>query len=248
MDNLNNDSGKSSITIILPAYNEVQAIRGAYESTVRALKQAGISDYEILIITNTDPGGNHDGTPTVAAQIAKEDSHVRHIHFNHYVGLGFKYCKGVESAQKDYTMMVPGDNDNVESSMVNILKYLGKAPVVIAYTINPEARPFYIRFVSKGFVVLCNLLFGLRMKYYNGSCIYSKKLLQQLPSFSSSPAYNAEILIYLIKSGVKYVETFQEIKKSYAGKTFRLKSVLESIATLASLFWRINIKRERVKI
>ncbi len=232
----------------MPAYNEVGAIREAYDSTTRAVGQAGISDYEIIIITNTDSSGNHDGTPTVAAQIAKEDFHARHIHFNNYVGLGFKYRQGVESAQKDYTMMVPGDNDTIESSLASILRYLGKAPVVITYTINPEARPFYIRFVSKGFVVFCNILFSLRMKYYNGICIYSKNLLQQLPAFSDSPSYNSEILIRLIKSGVKYIEAPQEIKKSFAGKTFRLKSVFEVLRAMALLFWEINIKGKRIKI
>lgn len=237
---------KSSLTMIMPAYNEAGALRDAYETATRAINKAGIQDYEILIITNTSPNGSHDGTPDVASQITKEDAHVRHIHYDRYVGLGFKYKQGVINALKDYVMMVPGDSDTVEESLVSILKHLGEKDMVITYTMNPEARPLYVRSVSRGFVLFCNLLFGLKMKYYNGICIYRKKLIEAVPAFSESPAYNAEILIYLLKSGVQYVETAQEIKKSYAGKTFRFKSVIECVKTMTALFWKIHFKKARI--
>lgn len=239
---------KPSLTVILLAYNEAQSIRSAYETAVRALRQAGILDYEILIITNSAPDGTHDGTPDIAVQIAKEDPSVRCFHYNNYAGLGFKYRKGIELSQKEYITWIPGDDDTVESSFINNLKHLGEVPAVITYTINTKARPFYIRFVSRCFVLLCNILFGLRMKYYNGFTIYSKELLREVPMTVDNPAFMAEIIIYLIKSGVKYIELSQEIKKSGAGKTFCLKSVLEVSGSLALLFWRINIRRERIKI
>ncbi|KKS80340.1 MAG: Glycosyl transferase, group 2 family protein [Candidatus Beckwithbacteria bacterium GW2011_GWA2_43_10] len=244
---LKENSNLSSLTMIMPAYNEAGALRDAYETATRAINKAGISDYEILFITNTSPNGNHDGTPDIASQITEEDKHARLIHYDKYVGLGFKYKQGVSNALKDYVMMVPGDSDTVEESLVSILKHLGEKDMVITYTVNPKARPLYVRSVSKAFVLFCNLLFGLNMKYYNGICIYRKKLIEVVPAFSESPAYNAEILIYLLKSGVQYVETAQEIKKSSAGKTFRLASVMQAARTLSSLFWKIHFKKMRIR-
>ena len=68
---------KPSLTVIIPAYNEVQAIRKAYESASKIVPDAGISDYEIILVTNTAPDGTHDGTPDVAAEIAKDQPAVR---------------------------------------------------------------------------------------------------------------------------------------------------------------------------
>jgi len=244
---MENFKSRPSLTIIMPAYNEVGAIRAAYESAVRAVQQADINDYEIIIETNTAPDGTHDGTPDVAEQISKEDSQVKHIHHNSYAGLGFKYRDAVNRATKDYVTWVPGDNDTIESSFVNILKHIGQAPMIIVYTLNPKARPFYIRTVSKGFVMFCNILFGLNVKYYNGINIFPRELLQKVPMSADNPAFMSEILIYLLKSGVKYIEVPQEIKYTpYPGKTFRLKSVQEVLCTLASLFYKIHFKKIRI--
>ncbi|MFC1756643.1 glycosyltransferase family 2 protein [Patescibacteria group bacterium] len=239
----------NSISIIMPAYNEAKGIYGAYESTKRSIQKAGIGDYEILITTNISPSGTHDGTPDVVDKIAKNDSHVKHIFHNKYAGLGFKYRDALNKAQKKYAMMVPGDNDTIESSLVNILKNVGKFPAIVVYTSNSKARPFYIRAVSRSFVFLCNLLFGLRMKYYNGMCVFPIELLKIVPTTANNPAYMAETLIYLLKSGLKYTEMPQEIKYTpLPGKTFRLKSVWDVLITLTLLFWKINIKRVRLDI
>ena len=237
-----------SLSVIMPAYNEVGNLKPAYESTIRALKKAGIIDYEIIIITNTRRDGSHDGTPDIATQITTENPWVRHIHNNAYVGLGFKFRQGANEARKDYVMMIPGDNETVEDSIASIVSHLGEAEMVIFYTANKKVRKWKRRFVSWGFTTLCNVLFGLNLRYYNGVCIYPAKLLRAVPMACDNFAYMAEIIIYLVKSGVKYIEVPMEIKPTTASAAFKFRSVIEVLGTLTSLFWRINIKRERIKL
>lgn len=240
---------KPSLTIFMPAYNEADKLKDAYESTTRAVKNAGISDYEIFLSTVTSPDGTHDGTPDIAKQIAQENPRVRSLHTFGFSGLGFKYREALRESAKDYIMMVPGDNDTIEESLIGILSHLGESEAIVVYTANPKARPFRLRFVSKCFVILCNVLFGLRMKYYNGMNIFPVRLARAVPVSADNPAYMAEILIYLLKSGIRYIEVPQELKYTpYAGKTFRFKSAVKAFGTLCSLFWRINIKRERIKL
>lgn len=235
--------------MIVPAFNEANDIRDAYESVTRAVKAAGIDDYEIIIATNRALDGTDDGTPKISDEIASDDPRVMHIHHKSYADLGFKYRDAVTKAKKSYVVMVPGDNDTIESSFVNILKHVGKAPVVAVYTSNPEARPLYMRFVSRGFVVLCNLLFGMRLKYFNGICVLPRELLLRVPMSADNPSYMAEILIYLIRSGAKYIEVPQEIRYTpQPGKTFRIQSVINALRTLALLFWRVNVKGVRIPL
>lgn len=235
-----------SLTVIMPAYNEVNNLKPAFESATWALEKADISDYEIIIITNTRRDGTHDGTPDIAAEIARKNPGVCHVHNPAYVNLGFKFRQGAKTASKDYVTWVPGDNETVEDSIVSIFNHLGEADMVITYTANKWVRKWRRRFVSRCFTILCNILFGLNLKYYNGICIFPRKILQTVPMECDNFAYMAEIIIYLVKSGIKYTEVPMEIKPTTASAAFKLRSVFEVLGTLASLFWKIHFLRKRV--
>ena len=244
------DTIKSSISIIMPAYNEGPRLRAAYETVSRAVRKSEIDDYEILMTISISPNGTHDGTPDTAAHIAREDAHVKLPYTPGFRGMGFRFREGFLAASKDYVIMVPGANHTLEDTLVNIFRYMGKAPIILTYTKNPEVRPFYVRFVSKGFVTLCNLLFGLNLKYYNGICLYQRKLLRQV-FIADSPAYNAGILIQLLKSDVNYIELPQELNTKSAsvpGKTFAFGNFTASLKTLALIFWKIHFQRNRIPI
>lgn len=240
---------KPSISIIMPAYNEGPRLKAAYETVTRAVKKAGIDDYEILITISVSPDGTHDGTPDTANQIAKEDFHVKLPYTPGFKGMGFRFREGFMAASKDYVIMIPGANHTAENTMVNIFNHAGEMPLILTYSKNPEVRPFYVRLVSNGFVTLCNLLFGLNLKYYNGICLYPRELLRQV-TIADSPAYNAGILVQLLKSGVPYLELTQELNPQSAsvpGRTFAFQNVTASLKTLVWLFWKIHFKKERIQ-
>lgn len=233
----------------MPAYLEVGNIKAAIESTLRALGEAGIFDYEIIIITNIRRDGTNDGTPALATELARQNPRIRHIHNNAYVGLGFKYRQGVKEAKKDYVIMVPGDNETLERSTASIMSCVGEAEMVISYTANKQVRAWKRRLVSQGFTTLCNLMFGLHLRYFNGICIYPRRHLQAVPMACDNFAYMAEILIYLVKSGMKYKEVPMLIKPlTNTSSAFKLRSVVECLGTLVRLFWRIHFKRERITL
>lgn len=237
-----------SLSVIITAYNEAHNVRAAYESVKRALAKAGIIDYEIILITSNRPDGTNDGTPAIADRIAAEDIvHIIRIH-GPYAGLGYKFRRGVKAARKDFVTWIPGDDETVEESIANMFSHLGKAPIIITYTGNRKVRSWKRRCVSWGFVKLCNILFGLHLKYFNGISIFPRSLLQATPMTCDNFAYMAEIIIYLVKSGVHYIEVPQLIKPTSSSSSFKLKSVLECLGTLASLFWKIHFRRQRVTI
>jgi dolichol-phosphate mannosyltransferase len=240
---------KSSLTVIIPAYNEANDLKFAYESTLRALAKAGICDYEIFLMTVVGPDGKHDSTPQIARQIAENDCRVKNFHSPFFTSLGFKYREGVYAATKEYVAMVPAHNLTSENSLNDIFRHIGTTDSVLTYTLNPEVRPLKARIISKCFVALCNLMFGLRVKYFNGITIHRRKLLQMIPMSANNHAYMAEIIVYLIKSGVPYIEIPQILKESTrAGKAFNIKSAFNSFLTLISLFWKIRVQGIRVKI
>ncbi len=239
-----------SLTVIIPAYREARNLKLAYESVLRILQKAGIHDYEIFIITNTRRDGSHDGTPDIAAQIAKENKYTKFLHNNRYVGLGYKYRQGIKAATKNHVILIPSSGEFIENSVVEVLKHISEAEIIVTYNANPGAREFKRRFVSKGFTLLCNILFGLNLKYYNGLNILPRRYVQNIPLKCDGFTYMAEIIIYLVKSNISYVEIPWEVKPAIGPlalhSAFNFRSVFEAIITLASLFWKIHFLQRRI--
>lgn len=232
----------------MPVYNSARNLKLAFESTLRALAIVGIYDYEILIVTSVGKDGTHDGTPRVADEIASANPRARHLFDNSFHNLGYRFRQGVGVACKDYVTWIPGDNETAEASVADIFSHIGEAEMITSHTSNKQVRKWKRRFVSRCFTELCNLLFGLRFKYYNGICIYPTRLLQRVPMRSDNFAYMAEIIIYLVKSGVGYKQVPMEIKPTTVSSAFKLKSVFEALGTLLLLFWKIHFRRIRVKL
>jgi len=238
-----------SLTVVIPAYNEAEGLAGTYEAVNRALTIAGIVNYEILIVTDPRPDGSHDGTAEIAAQLAAVDPKVRHLPKSFFVGLGYKYREAIHEGTKDYLMFVPAHNLTEESSLVNIMLHVGQAEAIFTYTGNLEVRPPVARFVSRGYVVLCNLLFGLDVKYYNGISVVSRELLLKIPTLSNDHVAMAEIIVYLVRAGVKYLELPQLLKPSNrTGRVWNPENTFRVLGSLGSLFWRINIEEQRLEI
>ena len=59
-----------------------------------------------------------------------------------------------------------------------------------------------------------NLLFGLRVGYYNGNVIHRTRLIQAVPIRTNSFAYQAEALVKMLRAHCSYVEV------PYASRTY----------------------------
>jgi hypothetical protein len=103
-------------------------------------------------------------------------------------------------------MLVPGDNAWPSDGLAPILRAIGQADIVVPYVTNSEVRPLPRRLLSAAFTQILNLLFGLRLRYYNGVVVHRTQLLRQIEIRSDGFAYQAEALIKLIMSGATYVE------------------------------------------
>lgn len=236
---------KPSVSIIVPAYNEAEGLRGTYETLMRVFSTLSITEYELLIMSC----GSVDGTLLVGDELARENPRVRHIPNTVSPFLGHKYREGVRAARHNYVSMVPAHNLTTEESLIGIFEKLGKAEAVFTYTSNTETRPIHARFVSRGFVILWNTFFGFKMRYYNGISIIRRQLVLRVPMTAEKNEYMAEIMTYLLASGAPYIETIQELKpSSRTGRVWNLSSVWQAICTLATVFWAVRIKKVRVDI
>lgn len=228
-----------SITVFIPAFNEEKNLSSATVGALRALENYG-DEYEIIILNACST----DNTGRIADRLAAANPKIRVIHQAQWAGLGANYMAGVKAARMDYFVMFPGDNENSWQSLAHAISLAGKADIIISYTINMEVRQWHRRVISNAFVWLLNALFMLKLKYYNGNAVYSTKVLQGLEVQSQDFAYNAEILIKLIKSGCSYIEFGIQIKPTSKTAIFNMRNVFGVIRTIAHLVYDVRIRNK----
>ncbi len=230
-----------SVSITVPALNEAGNVENTVKNVMQALEKRGITDFEILIIDD----GSTDGTDKIIDDLGAKNSRIRVFHNHTPKGLGYNFRMGANAASKDYVGWFPGDNEVLPESIRNVLAELGKADMIIPYIANQRIRSRYRRALSHTYVFIFNTIFGLRLKYFNGTCFFKRELLKTVSMTTDSPAYMAEILVQLIKnSQASYIEVPFYMKERTYGKSgvLKWKNVYLIGKTIANLIYRIYVK------
>lgn len=237
------DRSGISVTVFIPAFNEEKNLAAAVEGAKNALRDRSARQ-EIIILDAC----SSDRTGEIADRIAAADQSVKVIHNQEWAGLGANYLKGVQQATMEYFVMFPGDNENSWESLAEALAMAGQADIIIPFTENSEVRAFHRRVISNAFIRLMNLLFNLRLRYYNGNAVYRTTDLKKLEIKSRDFAYNAEILVKLLRTGRSFRELGIRIKPTGKTAIFNPRNIIGVIRTIAALFYDVNIKnRDRYR-
>lgn len=235
------NNSQTTITILIPAYNESKNLIGAVEGAVNAVKGM-FKDYEIIILE----AFSKDDTGIIADELAKKNKKIKVIHRDKFYGFGTNYMEGVKHAKMEYFAMFPGDNENSWESLRDSFEKIGKADIIVPYTLNQEVRAFHRQIVSKLFVGTMNFLFNLNLKYYTGNAVYRTELLKKAHINSQDFAYNAEILVKLIKSGHSYTYFGIKIKPTNKTVIFKPKNIISILRTVLVLFYEVHLKDRKL--
>lgn len=232
-----------TLSVIIPALNEEGDLAAAVGTVLKAIGDR-FADYELLIFDD----GSTDRTGRIADELASGNPRIRVIHNGRNMGFGYNYTRGVELATKEYVVMFPGDNEVMGEAIEAILEKIGSADIIVPYIANPVAREWHRRLLSTTFVILINLLFGIRLRYYNGSCVHRRSLLLSIPAQTHGFAYMASTLVRMIRSGHSYIEVPMPIQPRQHGRSTALKpkNIISVLGALAQLFWEVRV-RDRAK-
>lgn len=233
-----------SLSVLMPALNEAQNIGAAINGVIEALHIAGISDFEILVLTCLDRNGASDGTVEIVRRLAAADPRIRSVHVDGYQRLGEKFKNGVLLASKEYVVMIPGDNENDSTAFPELFRQVGKADMVVSYTANMEARPLHRRVISRIYTLALNMLFWHGMPYYNGINAYRAADLKTALPQTESFAYSAEILITLLRRKKSYVVVPVRVQpRGGKSKALRWDNFKSVVAAIVKLWSRLVLRR-----
>lgn len=154
-------SSSFSISIILPAYNEVSRIAQTIEE-VRTYLENHHYSYEIVVCADGD-----DGTRELVADMAKAAPMLKVVGNVERRGKGHGIRQGMALAQGEVIGFVDADNKTPIEEFENFVPWLRDGyEVVIGSRALPESRveraqPVYRRLGSKGFGLFMHAVVGL---------------------------------------------------------------------------------------
>lgn len=220
-----------SLSVVITARNEVGNLRATVETVLGSIVDL-FEEYELVIVND----GSNDGTGTLADEIAQENPCIRVVHHTVSQGFAASYRDGVRLARMAHVGLVTGDNEMVPKSVRAAFEAVGQGDVVVPYQANQADRPLWRRILSRSFTFTVNTLFGLRLRYFQGPCIYPTAWAQALPLTTRGFVLLTDMLVRTIKAGYTYVEVPMHIRPRRYGRS----SVL-SARNAATAFWTLGI-------
>ncbi len=227
-----------AVTICVPAYNEVASLEGTISDVLAAT--ASFSDYEIIVVDD----GSTDGTGELADTLAARSARVRVLHHPTNLGFAAGYRRALAEARMPYFTFVPGDREVSAESVKDILSLVGSADVVVPYHANTQARAWHRRVLTRASTALINVLFGFRLRYYQGPCVYPTALARSLRTTTNGFFFLAEMLVQALRRGHSYVEVgLIHQERSYGhSKAVSVRNIVRALATVLRLWWRLRVR------
>ncbi len=235
------------ISVVLPAYNEVDNLQPAVEKTIQTLSQFTQS-YEVIIAED----GSTDGTAERAEELAQKTPHVRHIHREKRLGRGtalnnaFKHSNGEVLAYMDLDL----------ATDLKYLKPLVEAIEVENYDFSTGSRmlaeskakrTFSRGISSKTYNFLVRHMLGSELHDHQcGFKAFKREPLMGLIDNVEATHWfwDTEILVRAHFAGFKIKEIAVEWKSGRDTKVNLLKDSWNMFRQIMSLWWKLKIKKQ----
>ena len=177
---------KELISLIIPCFNEEEAIPVFYDETNKITKKMKDLDFEFLFIND----GSSDNTLEILRDLSKKDKRVRYISFSRNFGKEAGMFAGLENSKGDYVAIMDVDLQDPPEKLIDM--YLGikkeKYDCVALYTKSHKGY----NFIRRG---LTNLWYKLidkmsKSKQMPGARDFRLMTRQMVDALISMPEYN----------------------------------------------------------
>lgn len=231
---MTSDQATLSLSVCVPAYDEVDSLRGAVEDLMAHVAPV-VSRLEIVIVDD----GSQDGTGPLADRLASEFPAVRVLHHPRNLGFGLSYRTGLAAATGDWFTYFPADHENVAAELVQAITHVRPGLLVTTHHISTDPRPWSRRLLSRTYTHVVNLLSGLRLKYYNGLTFYPTESLRAIPLGANGFLMQAEAMVRLSRRGFRIVELEYPLGRRRTGRSAAVRlPALRQAARDCLRIWR----------
>ncbi len=245
MTQQNSISKTVQVSVVFPAFNEIDFLLLAVDKTTQALNEF-TSSYEIIIAED----GSIDGTAERAEEIAQKYTYVRHIHREKRLGRGtalknaFKQSKGEVLVYMDLDL----------ATDLKALKPLVEAVTVEGYDFSTGSRMLPQSKVerslrrsisSKTYNFLVRHIVGSKLRDHQcGFKAFKREpVLQLLDEVEATHWFwDTEIMVRAQRRGYKVKEIPVEWKSGKGTKVNLFKDSLNMGRQIMKLWWKLKVK------
>ena len=189
------------LTLILPAYNEVEGVALAVAEADDVLA-AGFEQYEILVVDD----GSTDGTAAAVEAVAASRPRVRLIRLGVNRGYGAALRAGFEASRFSRVAFTDADRQFDLRDLVPLTLMTKRTPIVVGFRVNRQ-DPVRRRFLSWGYNVLARAWLGTRVRDCDCALkVFRRDALMALLPSSRGFFVNTEILSNASRLGYAVTE------------------------------------------
>jgi glycosyltransferase involved in cell wall biosynthesis len=191
----------SSLSIVLPAYNEEANVESAVEQ-VSAVAQGLGMDYEIILVND----GSADRTGEIARELADRIPNFHLVEHYPNRGYGGALKAGFAAATKDLIAFVPADNQFDFREIHRFLECVDDADIVSGYRANRQDH-FIRRLNAFGWNMVVRLLFGYLCRDIDcGFKLFRREVLKHVTLTSDGAMVDTELLAGARARGFRVAE------------------------------------------
>jgi glycosyltransferase involved in cell wall biosynthesis len=190
----------SSVSLVIPAYNDEETVGRLIDDGDRLLQQV-CHDYEIIVLND----GSKDTTLDVLNEKARMNPRVRVR--NHPVNKG--YGETIQelylSGSKEFVFSLPGDYQYAPKELLSMAQGLATHDFVIGLRVkrNDPARR---KMQSHIYNTMLRVFYGNRHKDVNSIKLFRRAILDRIELISTTAFVDAELVIRAEKAGFKVIE------------------------------------------
>ncbi len=203
------------ISIIVPCYNEEEALPIFYKHINRVFEEMKKIDFELLLIND----GSHDKTLEVARKLAQEDKRVRYLSFSRNFGKEAAMFAGLEHATGDYVAIMDADLQDPPELLPEMYDAIQNEGYDCVGTrrVTRKGEPPIRSFFARCFYKLINKMSKVEM--VDGARDFRLMTRQMVDSILSMKEYNrySKGLFSFVGFNTKWLE-YENIKR-VAGET-----------------------------
>lgn len=231
----------SSISAVLPAYNDGGTIASMILTTISALRQV-TDDYEVIVVND----GSQDHTPLVLEEMALRCPELRVIRHDHNRGYGSALRSGFSAATKDWVFYTDGDAqyDPLELSLLVDCLTDG-VDVVNGYKIS-RGDPLYRRLIGRIYHHFTRLVFGFHLRDVDCDFrLIRRMIFEHVPLESETGTICVEMVKKFQDAGYVFTEApVHHYPRTYGSSQFFVPRRLWRVAgQLVVLWWKLVIRK-----
>lgn len=202
------------ISVIVPCYNEQEALPYFYEEMLKIEKIMNEIEFELIFVND----GSKDRTLEVLKDYAKKDSHVKYVSFSRNFGKEAAIYAGLTYSSGDYVVMMDADLQDPPALLPEMLKAIKEGyDSVATRRVTRKGEPPIRSYFARRFYKLMNKI--SKTEIVDGARDYRLMTRQFVNSLLSLKEYNrfSKGLFGWVGYKTKWIE-FENVER-VAGET-----------------------------